>query len=44
MHIRGIGGGSHGADEHARERIRKCVTERAQKATPASAPQAPGRL
>src|SRR2546427_8286223 len=30
-----------GGDEHARERIRRCVTERAQETTPGSAASAP---
>ena len=30
-----------GGDEHARERIRRCVTERAQETTPGSAAAAP---
>jgi len=32
---------AEGGDEHARERIRRCVTERAQETTPGSAASAP---
>src|SRR6202022_4832685 len=33
--VRGPGRGGRGSDEHARERIRRCVTERAQELTTA---------